>query len=273
MPVYISASRRTDIPRFYADEFFNAWHCGRITYNGGYGRSWTVSLENKDVMGYILWSKDFRPFISHPSFNDFFSKNNSVFHYTINDCPELEPGVSDLSERLCTLKSLCEIVGAERVFWRFDPICKYMGRNGNIKSNESSFFRILPSVAVAGITRCYFSFMTSYNNMNTRRTKFIDFTVDEKIAISLELLSACNSAGMQLYNCCNADIIKHIPGIKKASCIDNNVLEKTDRFGVHTKLKLKPTRRECGCYESRDIGSYNDKCFHRCAYCYANHDK
>jgi len=58
-PVYISASRRTDIPRFFTDDFFAAWQKGEISYDGGYGRSYTVSLRPEDVLGYIFLVKGF----------------------------------------------------------------------------------------------------------------------------------------------------------------------------------------------------------------------
>ncbi|MEE9274918.1 MAG: DUF1848 family protein, partial [bacterium] len=35
------------------------------------------------------------------------------------------------------------------------------------------------------------------------------------------------------------------------------------------RLPLRPTREECGCAASRDIGAY-DTCPHGCVYCYAN---
>ena len=87
-PFYLSASRRTDIPRFFVKDFFSAWEKGSITYDGGYGRTHTVSLKPQDVLGYIFWSKDFSPFIRHPLFRRLLDKNNAVFHYTINDCPD-----------------------------------------------------------------------------------------------------------------------------------------------------------------------------------------
>jgi hypothetical protein len=171
-PVYISASRRTDIPRFFCNEFFDAWEKGEISYDGGYGRSYTVSLKPKDVLGYIFWSKDFTPFIAHPLFTSLFDMNNAVFHYTVNNCPDLEPNVAPLNKRIETLNRLCEIVGPKRVLWRFDPICKYRTKNNSVVTNFQAFFDILPHLQTAGITRCYFSFLTMYSKLKKRDVDF-----------------------------------------------------------------------------------------------------
>jgi DNA repair photolyase len=267
---YISASRRTDIPRFFHTEFFEAWQAGEIRYNGGYGRSYTVSLRRENVLGFVFWSKDFSRFIEHPEFVNLIASNNAVFHFTINDCPNLEPHVAPLSERLTTLGRLCDLVGPQRVMWRFDPICKYR-HQGRLVTNFESFFRILPHVKANGVTRCYFSFMTKYAKLGQRKAEFGDFDGNEKSAIACRLLEAAENAGLMLYNCCNPEVVKNLaPRIRQAHCIDEEVLRETDRFGVHRSLLKKATRKGCGCYEARDIGAYSQKCGHGCSYCYAN---
>ncbi len=270
MKTYISASRRTDIPRFFTDAFFAAWLKGEITYDGGYGRTYTVSLKPEDVLGYIFWSKDFHPFITHPLFEKLIQKNNAVFHFTINDCAYLEPRVAPLLKRIDTMQRLCGIVGPKRVLWRFDPICKYRDDNGQIRTNEKVFHTIMPFIKNAGIENCYFSFMTFYNKLNNRGVQFATFSMQEKKEISERLFADCNTAGIQLFNCCNPEVPGIAPGIKTAHCIDEKILRETDRFGVHQSLAMKPTREGCGCFESRDIGSYQWKCTHGCLYCYAN---
>jgi hypothetical protein len=269
-PVYISASRRTDIPRFFCDEFFSAWKAGEISYDGGYGRCYTVSLKQQDVLGYIFWSKDFSPFLSHPLFPALLEKNNAVFHYTVNNCPDLEPNVAPLDKRIETLNRLCEIAGPSRVLWRFDPICKYRTDKNTVKENSTAFFDILPFMQKTGITRCYFSFMTMYSKLKKRGIVFEDFPAEERKNIAGKILAAATAAGIKLYNCCNPDVLGLVPGILQAHCIDDELLRETDRFGVHPQLVLRPTREGCGCFESRDIGSYLQKCGHKCLYCYAN---
>jgi|WetSurMetagenome_2_1015567.scaffolds.fasta_scaffold00172_25 hypothetical protein len=270
VPYYVSCSRRTDVPRFFLNEFFGAWRNGEITYDAGYGRNCTLSLKRRDVLGYIFWSKDFSAFIRHSDFKSLTEHNNAVFHYTINNCPDLEPNVAPLKERLDTLDHLCEIVGPERVLWRFDPICKYRKKDGRLVTNFSSFYDILPSVKKSGVRRCYFSFMSRYIKLKKRDVLFDDFDAKERAILSGELLRAVTEAGMALYNCCNPEIPRLITGIRRAHCIDDELLRLTDRFGVHPGLSLKPTRDGCGCHESRDVGSYLQKCSHNCKYCYAN---
>ena len=269
-PVYISASRRTDIPRFFTDDFFAAWQKGEISYDGGYGRSYSVSLKPEDVLGYIFWSKDFSPLINHPLFKKLISRNNAVFHFTINECLDLEPRVAPLKERVATLNRLCDLVGPERVLWRFDPVCKYRSSTGEFVTNERAFYAMLPQVGKSGVRRCYFSFMSYYNKLAGRGVAFGKFTDEEKTGIAKRLLDATIQAGMTLWNCCTSEIPNLVPGIGMAHCIDDELLKSTDRFNVHRTLVLKPTRKGCGCHESRDIGSYLQKCPHGCLYCYAN---
>jgi hypothetical protein len=267
---YISCSRRTDIPRFFYKEFYSAWQKGEIKYNCGFNKQYTVSLKTENVLGYIFWSKDFSFFISHPLFKNLFAENNAVFHFTINNCLELEPNVCSLEKRINTLFLLCEIVGPQRVLWRFDPICKYRNIDNKKKTNYQAFFDILPHIKKAGITRCYFSFMTHYKKHKSRKILFEEFTQEEKENICKELVDAASFANIEIYNCCNPDVLLINPKIKKAHCIDNNILAQTDRFNRHKQLSLKPTRAGCGCFESKDIGSYFQKCPHSCLYCYAN---
>jgi hypothetical protein len=56
-------------------------------------------------------------------------------------------------------------------------------------------------------------------------------------------------------------------GIEKAHCVDFRVFCEL-RPELRVDLKPRPTRPQCGCIESVDIGAY-DSCVFGCAYCYA----
>lgn len=268
-PQYISVSRRTDIPRFYHRAFFSAWQEGAITYDGGYGRTYTVSLQRADVLGYIFWSKDFSLFIKDARFKELVAANNAVFHFTINHCLALEPRLAPLEKRLDTMARLCDLVGSERVLWRFDPLCKYLRDSDGLRDNVAAFFILLPFMEKIGISRCYFSFMAPYAKLKQRDIFFLNFAPQERIAIAKKMQLAAKEAGITLYNCSNGELTENVPEIHAAHCVDNDLLEQTDRFNRHLRLKPKPTRKHCGCHESRDIGSYLQRCPHGCLYCYA----
>lgn len=269
-PQYISVSRRTDIPRFYHQAFLAAWQQGRITYRDGYGRDHTVSLLNRDVLGYIFWSKDYGPLLADHRFKRLLSENNALFHFTINNCPELEPGLIELPERLDTLRRLVDLVGPETIVWRFDPICRYQTK-GPIRDNSAPFHSLLPIIAALGIKRCYFSFMTHYPKLQKRRSiLFHSFQPEEKIALSSEMLNNAETFGMSIHACCDPQLVASVPNLRDGSCVDNELLARTDRFQRHLSLPRKATRKGCTCHATRDIGDYRQKCGHGCLYCYAN---
>ena len=112
--------------------------------------------------------------------------------------------------------------------------------------------------------------MSDYKKLRNRPVRFLSLNLEERIRIASEMDKAAREMGIVLYNCCNREIPRLVEGIFKAHCIDESILNETDRFGMHGDLKLKPTRDGCGCFESRDIGSYDPPCPHGCLYCYAN---
>ncbi|MBI5408501.1 MAG: DUF1848 domain-containing protein [Nitrospirae bacterium] len=75
--------------------------------------------------------------------------------------------------------------------------------------------------------------------------------------------------------CCEA-LQREVGGfsdkIQKASCINLNNLSRVWGLEGIDYEKPSPTRKECACTKSIDIGAY-DTCPHGCIYCYANTDK
>jgi hypothetical protein len=92
--------------------------------------------------------------------------------------------------------------------------------------------------------------------------------VEPDLALKLELAAALADAsarlGLELHACCEDELLA-VPGILKARCLDVGLLPVVP----HGVAKQKPTRPECACHDSRDIGYY-DSCPHGCIYCYAN---
>jgi histone acetyltransferase (RNA polymerase elongator complex component) len=99
--------------------------------------------------------------------------------------------------------------------------------------------------------------------------KIFDSSNDSKIEMANELAAIAARYGIRMFSCCGDYLVGD--KIKKAHCIDGRVIE--ELFSPEDfSYKHKPTRDECGCTESTDIGTY-DTCPHGCVYCYANTNK
>lgn len=121
-PIVVSASRATDIPAFYADWFFNRLKAGYVKWRNPYnGVDSYVSFANTRFI--VFWSKNPAPLI--PYLHVLNERGiNCYIQYTLNDYESegLEPHVPSLNERIDTFKRLSEILGKEKVVWRFDPL-------------------------------------------------------------------------------------------------------------------------------------------------------
>ena len=111
----ISASRRTDIPAFYSQWFFN-----RI----------------KDCI--VFWTKNPAPMIGKL---DKLQDYNYYFQFTLNSYGEkLENNLPSVSRRIDTFKRLSDKIGKEKVIWRYDPILT--NEEYNVSFHQEAFARI-----------------------------------------------------------------------------------------------------------------------------------
>jgi hypothetical protein len=92
---------------------------------------------------------------------------------------------------------------------------------------------------------------------------------EEKMALADRLAGIAERYGIRMYSCCGDSLLS--PWIHKAHCIDGGIIQQLF-FPQGFEYKEKPTRKECGCTESIDLGAY-DTCPHGCLYCYANANK
>ena len=122
MPVIVSASRRTDIPAFYADWFFDRLEKGYSLWTNPFNKQDSyVSYRNTSFI--VFWSKNPRPLTG--KLPVLASKRIGCYvQYTLNDYERegLEPNVPPLAERIETFRLLSDCLGKEAVIWRFDPL-------------------------------------------------------------------------------------------------------------------------------------------------------
>jgi hypothetical protein len=284
-PRIISASRRTDIPAFYGDWFrarLKAGFCEvRNPFNGMVSR---VSLLPPDVLSYVFWSRNYAPFLS---VLDGLKEGGVPFscHYTITGMPRsIEARAPEAMEVVETARELSRRFGQETLLWRYDPVL--LSSETPPEWHLENFTRL--AEFLRGFSnRCYFSFPSMYRKTKRnleRRAREAGFRVwtesagnfDESILRGLieELASRAMARGFRMYSCCGDKWVNPSRNLFKASCVDWPPPQSTDATPADfagPAVKPGPTRPECGCRQSVDIGAYHS-CAHACAYCYAVDD-
>ncbi len=270
MPHVVSASRRTDIPAFYADWLVNRLKEGSVAVEQPYSRKlFRVSLEPADVSAIVLWSKNYAPLLSKLEDIEHTTKR-LFFHFTITAARELESSVPDYREAIRDYQFLSKRYSPAQIVWRYDPICITDKLSLDIYEER---FRACAELLKGYVDTCIISFVHPYRKVLANLAKYTDHRLvdvpQEMKRTYASRLAACAAAyGIRVHACCNDYLLSD--AIQKASCIDGR-----SRAGLfQTQMDARPavTRKECACTKSVDIGAY-DTCAHGCVYCYANTDK
>lgn len=311
-PVIISASRSTDIPAFYAKWFFNRLAKGYCTwYNPFNQQKMYVSFKNCRVI--VFWTKNPKPILPYLHILDEMGIHY-YFQVTLNDYVKegLEPNVASVDERVETFKLLSDIIGNERIIWRFDPL---------IIAPTISPRELLTRIWYVGnklkgyTDKLVFSFIDikTYRKVQNNLVKETMFFTKENVenaeaspAQRIEIVQGLKKIREAWYNqgwdikmtTCAEDIDLESYGIEHNRCIDSELMkcifadDKELIYYLHTltwperdifgnlppipnkgkKVKDTGQRKVCRCMVSKDIGMYNT-CQHFCIYCYANTGK
>lgn len=296
LPFVISASRSTDIPAFYSRWFMNRLEKGYITWINPFNRKEQyISFEETKII--VFWTKNPKPII--PYLKELDRRGiKYYFQYTLNDYEKenLEPNVPNLNTRIETFINLSNLLGKEKVVWRFDPL---------ILSSSITIDNLISKIKNIGnrINKCteklVFSFadIESYkkvqSNLSKTNESYSEFTqsgideFSEKIVAlnklwNLSLSTCAEKVDLDKYNiehnrCIDDELIYKIgkddPKILDWLGLSNSMLSFfADDYSNNIKLKDKGQRKACGCIVSKDIGMYNT-CNHLCTYCYANHSE
>ncbi len=311
-PVIISASRSTDIPAFYTKWFFNRLAKGYCAwYNPFNQQKMYISFKKCKVV--VFWTKNPQPILPY-----LHSLDEMGIHYyfqvTLNDYvkEDFEPNVPPINERVDTFRKLSNMIGKERVIWRFDPLIitpnitprDLLKRIWNIGNKLKGY-----------TNKLVFSFVdvSTYRKVQNNLIKeTVFFTKDNigsaeaNISQRMEIVDgickireAWHKEGWNIdIATCAENIDLESYGIEHNRCIDGELMKRIFSYDkelvyyLHTlkwperdifgnlplipvkQCKIKDTgqRKMCGCMVSKDIGMYNT-CRHLCVYCYANTSK
>jgi DNA repair photolyase len=302
-PLIISASRATDIPAFFSKWFFNRLDKGYIKWINPFNRTAPNYVSFNNVRVIVFWTKNSKPVMEYLHILDE-KEIGYYFQYTLNDYDEegFEVNVPKLEDRIDTFISLSEMIGREKVIWRFDPLI--LSDKLNVPCLVDKVKR-LGDRLIKYTNKLVFSFadINGYRNVKKNLLKALpyydylsiekaEFTRESKIEFAACLHSLVNE--WKKVNpefaaaSCAEDIDLGSFGIRHNKCVDDKLLSRlfpqdmilmdflgnkneNTHFGTarQASLKDKGQRKDCGCIVSKDIGAYNT-CSHLCVYCYAN---
>jgi len=260
-----SASRRTDIPRYYSDWLLHRLQAGTVLLQNPMNKTQinrlTFSPETVDCI--VFWTKDAGPMLERLDELERLGYR-SYLQFTLTPYgKELEKNLRDKKDITHTLLAVSKRLGAHRIHWRYDPII--LNDTLIARWHEEQFTQLcqLLSPYVDGVT---ISFVDIYAKLRTDLVRPIH--PDEMLRLGAALGRIARQFGLSMFSCCE-QVDMTSCDIQKGCCIDKTALEKVCGYPLFLK-RDKNQRPGCGCYESVDIGAYNT-CLSGCVYCYANH--
>lgn len=264
----VSASRRTDIPSFYSEWFFNRLKEEYVLVRNpmNFHQISRISLSPEVVDGIVFWTKNPAPMLGRL---DELEKYHYYFQFTLNAYgTEVENNLPSKNDVIIPIfQRLSGEIGREKVVWRYDPI--FFNEKYTMEYH-CRYFERLASKLAPYTEKCIVSFIDIYKN--TKRSAGLLHMREPDAERQYELMEkfadTAQKYDISMDTCVEANDFGAL-GVGRAHCIDRQRLE---RIGHYT-LKLdedKNQRKNCGCAAAIDVGAYNT-CKNGCLYCYANY--
>lgn len=263
----ISASRRTDIPSYYSEWFFN-----RIKEGYAYVRNpmnphriSEISLSPDVVDGIVFWTKNPTPMLNQlDKLRDYTYYVQFTLTPYDNDVEKNLPSKNEIM--IPTFQKLSSLIGKERVVWRYDPIL--LSDKYTVQYHMKCFREFCDQLADY-TEKCTISFLDLYKNMQYSMKSLgirpLSYGQAEELAGYFS--EVAKEHGIYIDTCAE-DIALEKYGIGHASCIDRHRLERIGKYKLDIP-RDKNQRDSCECVASIDLGAYNT-CRNGCVYCYAN---
>ena len=311
-PVIISASRSTDIPAFFAKWFFNRLAKGYcVWYNPFNQQPMYISFSKCKVV--VFWTKNPEQII--PFLPELDRRGiHYYFQVTLNDYMKegFEPNVPPVEKRIETFRKLSQLIGKEKVIWRFDPLIitptigprELLKRIWNIGNQLKGYtdklvFSFVDVKAYRKVQNNLVKETMLFTKEDVEKAEANHAQRIEIVEGLLKIRNAWHQEGWDVEMAtCAEDINLEKYGIEHNRCIDGELMKRIfaddeelvyylhtlkwperDIFGQlppipEKKKNVKDVgqRKICGCMVSKDIGMYNT-CRHFCVYCYANTSK
>ena len=266
----LSVSRRTDIPNYYSDWFFNRIKAGFVYVRNPMNAHQVskIDITPKVVDCIVFWTKNPQPMLDRL---DELTSYEYYFQFTLTGYgKDIERNVPHKKEKMLPIfQELSKKIGMKRVIWRYDPII--FTNRYTPEYHLKAFEQI--ATALRGYTeKCVISFVDVYAKNKKSMELLNSYEVDkiELLEFSKKIAVIARDNGIAVGSCAERIDLDEC-GIEHNCCIDKNLIESI----IGCKLKVdkdKNQRQECGCMESVEIGTYNT-CKNGCKYCYANYSE
>lgn len=266
----LSVSRRTDIPNYYTEWFMNRIKEGylyvRNPMNAHQISKIILSPEVVDCI--VFWTKNPEPLLQRL---DELNAYQYYFQFTLtgygNDMESNVPHKKDYM--IPIFQKLSRKIGKQKVIWRYDPIIftdKYTPEY-HLKA-----FKQIAKELHGYTSKCAISFVDIYtkNQKNMKELNSYYLSEDELLEFGKQVALIAKDNDIKVATC--AEIVDLSScGIEHNCCIDKELIEEIIGCKIQAD-KDKNQRKECGCVESIEIGTYNT-CKNGCRYCYANYSQ
>ena len=261
----VSISRRTDVPAFYTPWLMNRLRAGFCHWINPFGgQVYQVSLRAADCAGLVFWTRMPKPLLPH--LDEIRALGHRFyFHVSLTGYPaEIESHNPILGAALDAFRALSDRISPRLALWRYDPI---LLSSATPADYHAARFETLARALEGRTERCYFSFVDLYGKTkrnlaavtSTSGIRFDEPDVEARLTLTTRLRDIGKTHGITLYSCCEDGLLA--AGVEKAHCVHPGLLDAPP-------CPVSPTREECGCAKSVDIGAY-DTCRFGCSYCYA----
>jgi hypothetical protein len=271
----ISASRRTDIPAFYAQWFINRIRSGYCTVPNPFNPRQVsrLSLLPEDVDVIVFWTRNPRPLFTYLDELDQ-RGYRYYFQFTLLGYPaQIDPHSPPHAAAIATFRELAARIGSQRIIWRYDPLVfsKLTGAQYHAENYAQLAAALKDATrrSVVSLVDLYAKIRKRIAQLNQDGLEISEYPGAPSQSFD-ELMNALVQAAQQndmTIQSCAEQVDLTVYGIHPGKCIDDQYIAAT--FGLQVDHRKDPGQRKaCGCVVSKDIGMY-DSCLFGCPYCYA----
>ena len=262
----LNVSGRCDVVAFYSDWFMNRYKSGFVDVRNPFNPKLVSRINFKDVDLILFCTKNPIPILDK-------IKDINIpilFHVTLTPYKnDIEPYVPPKGIIIDAIKKLSNIIGANNIYVRYDPI--FISKKYNINYHVKAFDNLC-KLLNGYVKNIIVSFIDDYKNVRKNKNilKIEQLTEEDYKKIGESFSKSAYENGMTVQTCFeDRNLVEY--GFKKSDCISHELAYKLTGKIYKEEWKARK-QRKCHCIEMVDIGVYNS-CKHFCKYCYANYDE